>query len=210
MSWIWIVSMVLQWLVIGLLCLLVLSLMRQLGAMTIKVNAMREGDDQPALYSRIPAHEMRLTDGSSFTVGGQRGKPLLVTFFSPSCGACEALPPAIKQLVAEQGDVEVLAVISIEADAVAAYIAKHELQAVNVMRKDDFPEQYFPRHGVPFAVGITTDGVVAARGGPKNLSHLREMAYAAEHMAELATTTSVREHEWGQSVPYWQLQRTEG
>ena len=70
--------------------------------------------------------------------------------------------------------------------------------------RDDFPEEYIPKIGVPSALALTADGVVAAKGRPKNLEHLREMVAAAQHMADLATSISVRQHEWGESAPYWE------
>jgi thiol-disulfide isomerase/thioredoxin len=133
--------------------------------------------------------------------------PSLIVFFSPSCGACEALPDAITKLVRERGrgEIDVIAVISgTEREEAARYAAEHSLTDVAVVASGDFPEYYIPRNGVPFAVALSGDGQVAAKGKPRTFEHLREMAYAARHMAELATTHSFRDHEWGQSAPYWE------
>jgi hypothetical protein len=210
MPTVWVVSMVLQWFVIAVLCLLVLSVIRQLGAMNIRLNALREGQpdaEGPSLYTRLPPHELTLIDGTPKTIGGGvGGRPGLIVFFSPSCGACEALPDAIAKLGREPNDrdaLDLLAVISGDRAAAARLAADKSLQHVAVAASEDFPEHYIPRHGVPFALALTTDGIIAARGKPKNIDHLREMALAARHMAELATTHSVRDHEWGQSAPYW-------
>ncbi len=210
MNAVWVVSMVLQWVVIALLSLLVLSLIRQLGALNIRLNALRESSDEagPALHTRLPAHELTLADGSAATVGGPRQNPALVVFFSPSCGACEALPDAITKLTNEstngQAPLDVLAVLSSDRAAAAQFATEKQMTGVPVAASEDFPEHYIPRNGVPYAVALTPDGIVAARGKPKSLAHLREMAQAARHMAELATTHSVRDHEWGQSAPYWE------
>jgi hypothetical protein len=58
-------------------------------------------------------------------------------------------------------------------------------------------------------MSISTDGVIAARGSPRNATHLREMAYAAQHIAQIATTHSRRKHEWGESAPYWDAAQVE-
>jgi methylamine dehydrogenase accessory protein MauD len=209
MNAVWVVSIVLQWVVIALLSLLVLSLIRQLGALNIRLNALRESSDEagPALHTRLPAHELTLADGSTSTVGGPRENAALVVFFSPSCGACEALPEAITTVANEVANgetpLDMLAVVSSDRAAAARFAVEKRMNGVPVAASEDFPEHYVPRNGVPYAVALTPDGVVAARGKPKSLAHLREMAHAARHMAELATSHAVRDHEWGQSAPYW-------
>jgi methylamine dehydrogenase accessory protein MauD len=209
MPTVWVVSMVLQWLVVAVLCVLLLSVIRQLGAVNLRLNAIRDGQgdgEGPALYARLPPHELTLVDGSPKTFGGGIGsRAALVVFFSPSCGACEGLPAAIARLARDIGrdDLDLLAVISTDRAAAARFAAEKDLRHVHVAASEDFPEHYIPRHGVPFAIALTPEGTVAARGKPKNLEHLREMTHAAKHIAELATTHSARDHEWGQSAPYW-------
>jgi thiol-disulfide isomerase/thioredoxin len=227
MTTVWIASMVLQWLVIAALCVLVLSIVRQLGALNLRLNGLRDAqaEEGPALHSRLPPHELTLVDGTPRSVGGPSGRPTLVVFFSPSCGACEALPDAIAKIGAEQAarrdqccddngdgdhvatggtpELDLVAVISADRAGAARLAAEKSLDSVSVAASEDFPEHYIPRHGVPFAIALTAGGVVAARGKPKTLAHLREMAHAASHMAELATTHAARDHEWGQSAPYW-------
>jgi methylamine dehydrogenase accessory protein MauD len=213
MQTIWIVSMALQWLVIAALCVLVLSLVRQLGAMNLRLNGLRdrEAEEGPALYTRIPPHELTLVDGTPRTFGGGlASRPSMVVFFSPSCGACADLPGAIAALVRDRtgDDFDVLAVISGDRASAAKFAAEKGLRGVlPVAAGDDFPEHVIPRHGVPFAIALNPDGVIAARGKPKNLAHLREMTHAARHMAELATTHAARDHEWGQSAPYWEARQ---
>ncbi|HZQ47595.1 MAG TPA: hypothetical protein VFC07_11315, partial [Verrucomicrobiae bacterium] len=68
---------------------------------------------------------------------------------------------------------------------------------------EDFPDHLRPP-GTPFAVTISADGKIAARGKPKYILHLLEMADAAQHMTGIAR----RKHEWGESVPYWEPGQT--
>jgi methylamine dehydrogenase accessory protein MauD len=217
MPTVWVVSMVLQWLVIALLCVLVLSLIRQLGTMNLRLNGLAESGrlvspsgEGPALYTRLPRHELTLVDGRARSVGGDGARPTLIVFFSPSCGACEALPDAIGNLRRDvpHDDLDVLAVLSSDRVGTAKFVAERSLDHVAFAASADFPEHYIPRHGVPFAIALAADGIVAARGKPKTLEHLREMVNAAQRMAELATTVSMRDHEWGQSAPYWDAVRS--
>jgi hypothetical protein len=207
MSSIWVASMVLQWVVIAALCVLVLSLVRQVGELSIKLNAAREtaAEAPVALYKNVPHHDVPTVNADTFPVGGQRPRPQLVVFYSPSCSACQLLPGALRDLAAEGANVDLLIVPSVDRGELSSYLRAEGLGAVPAAARDDFPEEYVPRNGVPSAFALTADGVVAAKGRPKTLEHLREMVAAAQHMADLATTVSTRQHEWGESAPYWEM-----
>jgi thiol-disulfide isomerase/thioredoxin len=214
MNSIWIVSMVLQWLVIALLCAVVVSLIRQLGAMTLKLNALKEKalDEGPQVLTRIgAAREVILANGGSVEVGGDQPRPALIVFFSPMCGSCEQLPGALRQLAKEADrEFDLLAVVSLNRTATAGYAREQGLGKLAVASREDFPEDILPQGGVPMALGVTSDGTIAARGQPKNERHLREMGQAAAHMADVATTHSRRRHEWGESAPYWDAAQVRG
>ena len=203
---VWIVSMVLQWIVIALLCLLVLSLVRQIGSMSLSLNALRDAGTV-RLHTRLPLHRFRLLDGTERVIGGAQERASLIVFFSPSCDACEALPGAIEAFASNgmATELDLLGVISASPDDARRFVQEKSIRSANIATADDFPEHFIPRQGVPYAVAITAGGAVAAVGKPKTLTHLREMALAATKTMDLATTHSVRSHEWGDSAPYWEL-----
>lgn len=213
MSGIWVTSIVLQWVLIALLCAVVLSLVRQLGAMAIEINALKEGqagqggggDVGPQVYTRFEtSREVPLANGSTFEIGGERPRPTVVVFYSPTCGSCELLPEALRELsVDPHREFDVLAVVSLERATIGAYAQEQGLGGVPMAARGDFPEDILPKGGVPLALAISADGTVAARGQPKTASHLREMAFAAGQMADVGTHHSRRRHEWGESAPYW-------
>lgn len=205
MNTVWMVSMVLQWMVIAGLCLLVLSLIRQLGDLAMKLNSVKEKAEAVALYSQVPRHEVPLVGGGLFKLGGEHERAQLVVFYSPSCSACQLLPRALRDLAAEGANVDLLIVPSVEREEMEKYLHAEQMDAIAAAVREDFPEEYLPKIGVPAAVALTAEGVVAARGRPKNLEHLREMVAAAQHMADLATSVSIRQHEWGESAPYWEM-----
>jgi hypothetical protein len=204
MNWIWITSMILQWTMIVVLSLLVLSLMRQMGELTNRLKGPSEREDLFAPFSEVPEHVLSLAKGGTFRFGGQKTAPCQIVFFSPKCGACELLPEAIRDFIKKHSPPEFafLAVIDIDRPALGKYLAEKSLDSIPVALSEDFPEHLKP-DGVPFAIAITADGKIAARGKPKNLSHLLEMAQAAQHMADTAPPHSRRNHEWGESAPYW-------
>jgi len=142
--------------------------------------------------------------GSTFEFGGERERASLLVFYSPMCGSCEQLPFALKEMSeSADRDFDVLAVVSVARDKLAEYAQQTGLQNIPMTAREDFPEDILPNGGVPMGVSISPDGTIAARGQPKNGTHLREMAYAAQHVAEIATNHSRRRHEWGESAPYW-------
>jgi thiol-disulfide isomerase/thioredoxin len=209
MNSIWIVSMVLQWAVIVVLSLVALSLMRQVGQLTLRLNGVKERADVFAPFSEIQEHSLSLVDGRLFQFGGPKKAPAVLVFFAPKCGACETVPAALQEFVRKfsRDEVSLLAVIDVERAAAGKFIAEKSLQNVPVAVLEDFPEHLKPG-GVPFGVAIATDGRVAARGKPKTLTHLAEMVETARNMVEMASPHSRRKHEWGESAPYWPSEGT--
>jgi hypothetical protein len=205
MNAIWITSMILQWATIGVLSVLVLSLMRQLGERNAPETKGQDPDKIFEPFSELTEQAALLINGDEFRFGGPEATPTLIVFFSPKCGACEQLPEAILGLRRQLPSPEfrVLAVLKrSDMEGAKLFINEKSLQSVPVALEENFPELLNPG-GAPFAAAIAKGGKVAARGRPKTLTHLREMAHAAENMAHMAPEHSRRSHEWGESVPYW-------
>jgi hypothetical protein len=84
-STVWIVSMVVAWLVIGGLCLVVLALVRQVGALTLRLDAA-EAPEEPALYAEVAEQ--------------RSGSALLAVALDQDCATCAELEPAVADLAA--------------------------------------------------------------------------------------------------------------
>jgi hypothetical protein len=86
MSDVWIVSMVLAWVVIALLVVVMLSLLRQLGALRVLVGAgpARVYDDVAGvqLYDAVEGFD----------------EPTLLVFHQAGCAGCEEIPAALETL----------------------------------------------------------------------------------------------------------------
>jgi len=197
--------MVLQWAVIVVLCVLVLSLMRQLAALTSPAIKERDPEEIFVPFTELPQHSVTLLSGREFRFGGRDSIPTLILFLAPNCGACEQLPDAIKALAQKlpAPDFLLLAVLK-RSDAALAeeFVAKHALADLPVALDSVFPEQLNPG-GAPFADAIAAGGADAARGKHKTLEHLLEMAQAARTMDTGVPSHSRRKHDWGESAPYW-------
>jgi hypothetical protein len=231
MNWIWIVSLIV-WAMIVALSLVMLSLMRQVGNLANYLDGVKEPHvidesadaanagpliassamtaprqeeevESFAPFSELPDFAVALA-GGIFRCGGGQKAPQLIVFFSPKSGACEQLPEAIKDFVKNNSPVELafLAVLDLDHSAAKKYITEKLLESVPIAVLQDVPKPLRPGE-VPFAIAIAADGRIAARGKPKTLVHLTEMAVAARHMAGMCPDHSRRTHEWGESAPYW-------
>ena len=197
--------MVLQWALILGLSLLVLSLMRQLGELSMRIYGVPEKPKETYdLFAELPETTVTLVDKRKFTFGGDQLEPALIVFFSPSCGACAGLPEAVREFRKKQPvDMKLLIVLKqIDRRAVINYISEQSLGEFNVTTEHDFPKELDPG-GAPFGVSIASGGKIAAHGKPKILLHLLEMSHAAMHFAHMAMDHSRRQHEWGESAPFW-------
>ncbi len=189
----WIISTVLQWCVIAVLAVLVASLVRQLGILSVRLNpsvglAMDEG---PGPGSELAAQEVRLMDGNVYLFGGAREDPLLTVFLSPDCTICNSVTRYVRT-VADQyrsGGLQVLVVIHGAPRVVREFVNTYELQHLPVALRQDFPNN----HNIvstPFALMLSTEGTVVARGVPNALEHLEEMVERANKPAGDASDDS--------------------
>jgi hypothetical protein len=205
MNSIWITSMILQWGVILVLSLLVLSLMRQLGELTAPPNKEKNPDEIFNPFSEMPEHSVSLVNEGTFNFGGPDAPPTLIVFFAPRCEACAEMPAAIKALAQKYSasQLSLLAVLKrSDREGAIQFIREHSFADIPVALDSDFPEGLNPG-GAPFAAALASGGKVAARGKPKTLGHLLEMAQAAQSMDPSVPSHSRRKHDWGESAPYW-------
>lgn len=216
MNLLWMISIVLQWIVIAGLCLIVVALLRQIGALSLKVTTAGEGTNQdqgdgPPLYSELVRHELPLLDGSRFSFAGKRQGATLAVFFSPGCGGCAGVDEALRTVANSHAndDTAFLLVLPMEREGAMKYLQKNPFPNVAVALHEDFPDYYAPR-GTPFALALTPDSIVAARGKGRTAEHLMQMLHAANNAARPRTERGGRRsHEWGEAIPYWNAEQQE-
>src|SRR5256885_485703 len=141
MNSIWITSIVLQWVVILVLCLLVLSLMRQLGEFTAPPNKEKNPDEIFNPFSEIPEHSVELVNGGNFSFGGSGAKPTLILFFAPRCGACEELPGALLEFAKKHpaSEFSLLAVLKrTDREGAIEFIREKSLAPIPIALGTDF------------------------------------------------------------------------
>ena len=218
MGAIWIISVLLQWLVLAGVCLLTLSLIRQIGVLTLRINGMgaSAAGEGPTVYTNIPRHTIPLMEGGTFILGGEQTKPSLVTFYTPGCGPCAGMSEEIRNIRKLYTDEELamLVVLVAKRSEAESYMnpasedggeGNRPLEGISVTVREDFPEQYVPMVSGPYSFIVTADGAVAGRGRPRTLGAFRTMIYGARNMADSGAPGSLRIHDWGESAPYWEL-----
>ena len=198
MSDVWIVSLVLAWVVIVLLVVVVLSLLRQLGALRalIGAGAPRRYDDvaEARLYDPVEPFTIEALDGTPVTIGGD-GPPTLLAFHQPGCLECQEIPAVLAALETEARLVSVLTL-----DRRAA--AGHATPGVPTVVVDDLPPP-LRAPATPATIGITREGLVCVLGRAAGREQLQEAAHATVAAAMMAGPGSERLTEWGVCAPFF-------
>lgn len=205
MSTVVIISLVLSWLVIAALTAVVLSLMRQVGALHLQLGTgpLPTGPARLDLYDEPEAAVLPLLGGGTMTLGGVRGRPVVTFAYAPGCSSCEGAEEQLGTLAAQDPGVDVLAVVGLPRDEARAHVDSGALPAgVAAVALEDLPAAWDPP-ATPWMVALAADGAVAAVGRPRTTEQLLEAAYAAREAVMSAGPGSERSHDWGDSVPYW-------
>jgi len=203
MTAVWITSLVVQWLVIVALCVVVFSLVRQLGIISLRMNpsAGLTMSDGPGPGTEIAQEEIDLFPYGTFAFGGQQTAPLLTVFLSPDCSICTKVADHARSIAATypSDEVALLLVISGTPRLAREFLAVHRLEGLSVALKQHFPRKWAPT-STPFGLAITRDGTVAARGVPNALDHLEEMIRSATAGRPLGQGGTKAYHTWGDAL----------
>lgn len=202
MTPLWIASMVLQWLMIGALSVIALSLVRQFGVLSIRLNPSAGFDtgDGPGPGTEIPELAIDLFPRGEYSVGGARANPQLLVFLSPDCSVCTTVANFVRAIGRSYGhEVDVLAVVQGTPRVVREFAEAHRLD-VPVALRQNVPNTLAP-NSTPYGLAITKDGTVAARGVPNALDHLEEMIKVARNGLPMSADSVLATHNWGDALP---------
>jgi len=177
-----IVSQIISWIVIAVLCVALLALARQVGVLHMRVapaGALTTAGG-PAVGETVQALDATTLDGRPVMVGGEaHDTPLrLLLFVSAQCPLCKALVPMAKSF-ARAERVELMFVGDDEASVQREMIARHGLE--------DYPFVNGPEVGrafevgkLPYAVLLDAQGTVLAKGLVNSREHLESLIVAHE------------------------------
>lgn len=203
MTTLWVLSSVLQWALIAAMAIVVLSLVRQLGVVTLRLNpsaglGLREG---PGPGSEIPPEDVELFPTGTMLTGGQRERPLLVATLSPDCSLCTSVARYLRTLAADyKTEVDILVVVKGTPRLVREFIEVHSLEDVPVALSQHVPKDLWFT-STPAGLVLTKEGTVAARGVPNALEHLEEMVRAGQRGLPMDANTDPATYPWGDSLP---------
>ena len=173
----WLISYLVLWALTVLLVLVVLAHSRLLGLLhhRIRPSAARPMADGPTLgtpFTRLAGSRL---DGTSWTCEFPNTGGMILVFMSPQCQTCNELMPHVKDFVrANAGDNLILVSLLEDPLMNQAYVRFQRLEKV--------PYIIAPRlaiemsvEGTPYAISLSRDGVVTAKGLVNNYEHLTSL-----------------------------------
>lgn len=153
----WAAAFVVQWILLGVLAIVVVALARQIGVLHLRlapVGALEIDDEGPPLGDAPETQVARGRNGGTTLVGGPGQRRLLV-FVSETCPICEQVLPSLPP---------------------AAAAAGLELQVLS----DPELEDAYRIPGVPFVVVLDRMGVVRSKGTVNSLEQIEGLIHTAD------------------------------
>ncbi|MGH2699765.1 MAG: hypothetical protein ACRDJL_11305 [Actinomycetota bacterium] len=179
MSGWWAASYVALWILVGVLCVVVVALARQIGTLHLRLGprgALEMDDEGPALGEGRPPIEARDLDGSLVTVGGE-GADQFLLFVSPGCMVCEQVMPSIGAVAEATGKRPLVLTELDEAETRLAFQHKRTPAPI-VASVESFKTYEVP--GTPYVVVLDARGVVQAKGTVNNLEQMEGLIDTAQ------------------------------
>jgi methylamine dehydrogenase accessory protein MauD len=167
----WAASYVALWVLVGVLCLVVVALARQIGTLHLRLGprgALEMDDEGPALGEGRPPIESSDLEGNVVTVGG-RGAEQFLLFVSPGCMVCEQVMPSIGAVGEATGKRPLVLTDLDETETRLAFQHKR-VAAPIIASSESFRTYEVP--GTPYVVVLDAHGVVQAKGTVNNLEQM--------------------------------------
>lgn len=176
------VSQIMLWVAVIALAVVVLALARQVGVLHERIApvgalALGRGPQTGESAPRLTVHTLA---GGTVEVGGPlpEGPLRLLFFVSPACPICKALLPTVKAF-AQSEHLDLLLIGDGDPDEQAQMAQRHGIEP---QRFANAPEvgRAFQVAKLPYAVLVSTAGVIAAQGLVNSREHLESLVSAHE------------------------------
>jgi methylamine dehydrogenase accessory protein MauD len=181
------VSHIILWLIVVVLCFVVFALMRQIGVLHERVfpaGALMTGRG-PQAGEQTPMDDLVAFDDSRITLGDGIRSTLLL-FVSPSCPVCKTLLPIVNSVARSEARDHPLQVI-LASDGDTPDDRRQHLQFISAynLAKDRYVISKrlglaFVVEKLPFAALIDKAGVIRAKGLVNSREHLESLFEAHE------------------------------
>jgi methylamine dehydrogenase accessory protein MauD len=181
------VSHVILWLIVVVLCFVVFALMRQIGVLHERVfpaGALMTGHG-PQVGEQTPVKDLIAFDDSGIVLGDGTRSTLLL-FVSPTCPVCKTLLPIVNSVARSEERNHPLQVV-LASDGDTAEDARQHSQFISAYNLAKNRYVISKRLGLafvveklPFAVLIDKAGVIRAKGLVNSREHLESLFEAHE------------------------------
>jgi methylamine dehydrogenase accessory protein MauD len=165
---------------IGLI-LTVLALARQIGVLFERVAPVGALtlDHGPKIGGIAPRLKLQTLSGESITVGEAGDRSQMFFFLSPTCPVCKKLLPALRALATAERD-HLQIVLASDGDTAEhrAFWQREKLALPYVLSED--LGMTFQIGRLPYAVVISPDGIVRAKGLVNNREQIESLLKAEE------------------------------
>lgn len=200
---VWRVLILLLIAIVAVQVIVLIGLMRQVGAILLQLHPPRVGE--------LPHQGPEIGAAVDFS-GHVRGRPAVVLFISPTCGLCKPLVPGVAALrrAYRQEELEIVAAIIGGSDSDRERYAAE----VGAAARTDLAvlEQEWRIPGTPFVVGVDRTGSVYKSGVANSLDQLEslveEVASSADEIASdhdaVATASVVANGSGISSIQEWE------
>jgi len=178
------ISNVLLWIVVLLLCAVVVALVRQIGVLHERIApvgalALSQG---PKVGEEVPRFDLTAIDGRHVKVGGpnEQGRSTLLFFLSPTCPVCKTLLPVLKSSRRkERSWLDVFLASDGDLDEQKAFVRENDLSELIYIVSADLGISL--RIGrLPYVVLLDEQGVIRAQGLVNSREHLESVFEAKE------------------------------
>jgi methylamine dehydrogenase accessory protein MauD len=172
------ISMGVLWVVVILLAVTVLALARQVGLLHERIApaGALAPTSGPKVGEAAEAESYAALSGQAVTIGGPdpQQRPTLVLFTSPTCPVCRELVPVARSVARREGLRLVFASDGGDERTHMRYAATMQLDGYPYVLSQPLGLR-FGVSRLPFAVLISGQGVLAARGLVNNREHLESL-----------------------------------
>lgn len=127
-----------------------------------------------------PDFTVRGVYGGSVELSSFRGRPLLVVFWTTSCGICRRELPIVDRIAGEfEGRIDVLAINIGDLEGARNFMRVNQLRLTNTVDENGEVARRYGVHGVPRLVLIDAAGKVAKESGSLSEAALRRWVRGA-------------------------------
>lgn len=178
------VSHILLWIVVLILALIVLALVRQVGAIQARIAPVGAlvPREEPRVGEPAPRLTVRALSGQEVTVGAERsdGKATLIVWVAPQCPACHELLPVLASIKRHEGSwLELLLASEGEPKEHLEFWQHAGRLGVPYLLSTELGLAFqVPK--VPYAVLIDARGIVRAKGIVNTREHVESLFEAME------------------------------